>query len=356
MEQFIQRTGAFGQETDLSKLVARGLGGAPSTRQNVGRVLGQLGTAFRQSELSGWGEFMRGGISGISGLTAQGVGFERALSSYAALAKMVPTGMRAGEIQRMVGERFFTAVDPKMVRQYERAYGPGSYWRDKQQSPDLLYANIMDMLLGAQGPAGAKLWAGLGIAPEQAGRLTMMGDVRGTQQQIMAAMRGATGAATIGDLETWRVGDRAVTQAGGLAVLASEAAAGEGMADVDAYRNLAIQKRKELRRKHWLSQSLFEMGATENYELSVALTRALHAQAGTEYGAGYFGSPTFDFTGDELTWSPQRQGEQYDQRIRAGLQSLMLQTNTPRVNVTNVGTQYTNTPTEAANTTLQRGQ
>jgi len=246
LQKFAQYTGQPAMGAELAKLVRKGIPGA-KTPEAVQATLGKTMQAFRLSQVSDWGEFITGAVSGGAVLLEEGVSYETVISKYAALAKMERSGVRAGETMRMIGERFFTGDDEKVIRHIDRKFGAGTYDKLKTENPDALFAMVLQELTTPEGPARRKLYKKLDIPVEQGGRLARMKGAAAEEAAIAAAMRTVTPDVAVSELDRWRAGPRATGQVAGLeaARMEFEPGATDAAARMAALRTLA-RKRWEL--------------------------------------------------------------------------------------------------------------
>jgi len=260
-----QRTGTQGQSAALTKLVAGIQGAQPGT--TVGSALGLLETGYKQSLMSDWGEYLQGASTGTLGLMALGIAPDVALSEYAAQAKYAASGVRAAETYRMVQERFVIADDPKVVKEVDRRYGSGTYWKLKKSDPTRLQQLIMGVLTGSEGRQQAALFKRLGVAPEMGGRIARLKAGRVGAAGIRTAM-GVAGPSTPRDIEWRSTSPRAEMQAGGMVAGEIGFAKGDTTSGNAALRAIAAEERKL-----WESESPWGYGITNKlateYEMDV---------------------------------------------------------------------------------------
>ena len=269
---FAEMTGATGVGGDLSKLVRKGMG-ADLSPTNQLRVMRQMQQAYRQSQLSDWGEFITGAVSGTSRMLEQGIGFERALSGYASLAKMSKSGQQAGELWRLIYEQTVAADRPEVVEWY----GADKYWREREEDPGALMGNILDRLTGLRGPQKAKTYKRLGITPELGGRISALGGSRVERESITRAMRGATAGDMARELAGFRGGQRATQQAAATSaeLLKVAEGTGKGAGQAASARAVADAMRTILRARDPAGQWASEVMQMEEGELETAMTRLI---------------------------------------------------------------------------------
>ena len=357
LAQFTQRTGAFGQEADLGKLVKKGLGrGVAPTEAGVGIVLGQIGAGFRKSELSGWGEFLTGAISGTSGLLEEGVSFPTAIGGYAGLAKMTKSGLQAGETFRMLAIRFFTSDDVKMRTEVDRRYGKGTWWRLKKTDPDKLFLMVESILTGEAGPEQAKLFETLGVMPEQAGRISL---VRGAGPEI-AAIRAKmhTAPSMLPELTRWRKeSDRAAVQAGTMSAAMITGAGGAGKGLSEAARAIADERRKEM-----AIDRPYSVGFQEYIRTDEGMRkRAWREMLEEEYKRQGWDDAVLENLGIRLGGEAPEfvmmfEHQRIDVKLRKQLSQAVQNIIGAHRSTSNVqiGVMYNNTPTDTANTPITR--
>lgn len=355
LTKFGQYTGAGKEGAGTTRLVRKGMGKDLSLK-NLLLVLSQLAEAYRASESSNWGEFIKGAISGTAGMMEEGISFETAISGYAGLVKMKHGPVITGEAWRMVAEKFFTADDPGIVKLIDQKYGKGAYWKLKKDDPDKMFRLIMGILTGPEGEEKAKLFKQLQIPAEMGGRLSHIRAAREETANARQMMEAATPSGMAGELKKWRGGQRATQQAGETEAMLTTARAGTGKGKgfTAALRTIAKAERQLAREESptlsWIREALeFQSG-----EFSRGLVKRVkkeYKKRGWKYELPVQGFPLIDVTGDELKidWrgrdtpidrTAERKRE--EKRIREVLGGLV------NGGSVNVGVIYANTPQKLA--------
>lgn len=306
LAKFAEFTGEPEIGAALAKLVKKGLGKQEVTEENVRRVLGQTIAAYRKSELSKWGDFFKGAVGGLSGLLAQGVSYETGLSRFASLAQMKKSGQAAGEVFRLIGERFFTADDPQMIAFIDQKHGEGTYWRLKRDDPDKLFGLIIDTLTEGEGPERAERMKQLGITAEISGRIALLKGAGGQAADIAGKMRGATAAGTGAELDKWRAGQRGVAQAGAMKAKmdALKMGVGPGKGMQSALLTVADQELKRWEQEDpatfWAAWATSPERQMKNLAIERALVRQMQGQGADLRTIGGLSTEfDIDITGDE---------------------------------------------------------
>ena len=303
LSQFVQYAGAPGMAPELAKLVRKGISGA-KTPEATQQVLGQTMAAFRASQMADWQEFITGAVAGTSTLLEQGVSYETAISRYAGLAKMERSGVRAGETLRMLGERFFTGDDPKIVRLIDRRLGSGAYWRLKKEDPDQLFGVILQELTTPTGRERARLYKRLDIPIEQGGRLARLAGAAPEIADIETRMRAVTPELAGAELGRWRAGPRARAQAAGIAGQAErELAEAAEMPERAAMAALAKAGITELEAEHptgWMVRRAAVLGS-----------ETAKAEMGLQYYIEQRLRERFGQAGEAGSWEPVLRGKEW---------------------------------------------
>jgi len=188
-----QRIGGEGSGAEITRLTGAVLGGRPATQESVQAALGQIHGSYLGSESADLPAYLKGALSGTVGMMAQGISAQTSLGYYGAVIRMKARPQAAGEMLRLVQEKFFTAEDPAMIEEVEAVHGKGSWDRMKAENPDQLFNIVMDTLLSQTGPRRRELFDKLNIGAEVGGRLANIQAVRGEVGRIQERMRGLTG-------------------------------------------------------------------------------------------------------------------------------------------------------------------
>ena len=362
MHTWQQRTGTQAQSANVVKLVAAIQGAQPGT--SVQGALGMMETTYKQSLLSDWGDFLSGAATGTLGLMALGIAPDVVLSEYGSQAKFAKGGMQAAETYRMVQERFVIADDPKIVREIDREYGGGTYWKLKKEDPTQLQQMIMKLLTSPEGAERARVFGRLGVAPEMSGRIARLRAGRGKAGEIRTAIR-AAGSSAARDIE-WLRGGRSLQQARELAGRGGTEDRGDVVADEASLRKLLQVEQELMGETGKYGQWLSEATSFHSSEMADALEhlarrewqgdqdileflnwRRLYQQGGFEARPG---------RQTRSAWLGYKSGMKdvtEEQRLAAEAQMTdIMRGGLPQsgnVTVNNVGVQYNNTPGQVSN-------
>ncbi len=256
LQTFIERIGEPGVGGPLPRLVSRGLEGAAPTQAGVRAALGDIQGAFLGSESANLGNFIQGALIGTAGLSAQGVGQQRLLSTFAAVVRQKATPRQAGELLRITGEKFFTGADPAIVE----AIGRDRFFDLQESDPDKLFGEVFNLLLGSKGAERAELFKGLGISAEVSGRLADLAATSGGVTAIRERMAATTGGVIARQGQTFLESGGAVARAADTGIAGRQSRFGEGRrGETFAARQIAEAERRELGAENPLALEVLEI-------------------------------------------------------------------------------------------------